>query len=145
MNSVFNLAEVSVRMGEYDQAVTQYMRALDLHRSMDDARGAAIDSYTLGTMFDYQGRFGAAVNSKQDALKTFQSLKDKTTWMAEIQGGYGESLILAGRGEEAKTHLNEALNLARELKNDGLVAQTLGFQGDAGLLSRRFEIRARSL
>ncbi len=28
-------------MGEYDQAITQYMRALDLHRSMDDARGAA--------------------------------------------------------------------------------------------------------
>ena len=69
VNSVFNLAEVSVRMGEYDQAVTQYMRALELHRSMDDARGAAVDSYTLGTMFDYQGRFGAAVNSKQDALQ----------------------------------------------------------------------------
>ena len=51
--------------------------------------------------------------------------------MAEIQGGYGESLILAGRGEEAKTYLNDALGLARELKNDGLVSQTLGFQGDA--------------
>jgi tetratricopeptide (TPR) repeat protein/TolB-like protein len=131
VNSVFNLAEVSVRIGEYDQAVAQYMRALELYRSMDDARGAAIDSYTLGTMFDYQGRFGAAVNSKQEAFNTFQSLKDKTTWMADIQAGYGQSLVLAGRGEEAKTHLNDALNLARELKNDGLVAQTLGFQGDA--------------
>ncbi len=131
VNSVFNLAEVSVRIGEYDQAIAQYMRALELHRSMDDARGAAIDSYTLGTMFYYQGRFGAAVNSKQDAFTTFQKLKDKTTWMADIQGGYGESLVLAGRGEEAKTPLNDALNLARELKNDGLVAQALGFQGDA--------------
>jgi len=131
VNSVFNLAEVSVRIGEYDQAVTQYMRALDLHRSMDDARGAAVDSYTLGTMFDYQGRFGDAVKSKQEAFQTFQGLKDKTTWMADVQGGYGESLVLAGRGEEAKIPLNEALDLARQLKNDGLVAQTLGFQGDA--------------
>ena len=131
VNSVFNLAEVSVRIGEYDQAVAQYMRALDLHRGMDDQRGAAVDSYTLGIMFDYQGRFGAAVNSKQDALTTFQNMKDKTTWMADIQGGYGESLVLAGRGEEAKSYLSDALNLARELKNDGLVAQTLGFQGDA--------------
>ncbi len=131
VNSVFNLAEVSVRIGEYDQAITQYMRALELHRSMDDARGAAVDSYTLGTMFDYQGRFGDAVNSKQEALQTFQGLKDKTTWMADVQSGYGESLVLAGRGEEAKTHLSEALDLARQLKNDGLVAQTLGFQGDA--------------
>ncbi len=71
------------------------------------------------------------INSKQDALKTFQDLKDRTFWMADIQGGYGESLILAGRGDEAKTYLNEALSLARELKNDGLVAQTLVFQGDA--------------
>ena len=131
VDSVHNLAETSVRMGEYDQAISQYMRALELRRSMDDARGAAIESYTLGTMFDYQGRFGAAINSKQDALKTFQDLKDKTYWMAEILGGYGESLILAGRGDEAKTYLNDALNLSRELKNDGMVAQTLGFQGDA--------------
>ena len=78
-----------------------------------------------------RGVLAHAVNSKQDALKTFQDLKDRTIWMAEIQGGYGESLILAGRGEEAKTYLNDALSLARELKNDGLVAQTLGFQGDA--------------
>jgi len=131
VNSIDNLAEVSVRMGENDQAVAQYMRALELHRKMDDTRGAAIDSYTLGKMFDYQGRFGAAVNSKKDALKTFQNLKDKTTWMADIESGFGESLILAGRSEEARTYLSDALNLARELKNDGLLSQTLGFHGDA--------------
>ena len=130
VNSVFNLAEVSVRMGEYDQAVVNYMHALELHRSMNDDRGAAIDAYTLGTMYDYQGRFGAAVKSKQDAFNTFQNLKDKTNWMADIQGGYGESLVLAGRGEDAKAHLTGALSLARDLKNDGLVAQILGFQGD---------------
>jgi len=131
VDSIDNLAEVSVRMGENDQAVAQYMRALELHRKMDDTRGTAIDSYTLGKMFDNQGRFGAAVNSKQDAFKIFQNLKDKTTWMADIEGGLGESLILAGRGEDAKTYLSDALSLARELKNDGLVSQTLGFQGDA--------------
>ena len=130
VESVHNLAETSARMGQYDQAVTQYMRALSLWRSMDDTRGAAIESYTLGILFDYQGRFGAAVNSKLDALKTFQQLKDKTTWMAEIQGGYGESLTLAGRGDEAKTPLNEALSLARDLKNNGIVSEILAFQGD---------------
>jgi tetratricopeptide (TPR) repeat protein/predicted Ser/Thr protein kinase len=129
--TVHNLAETSVRIGQYDQAVSQYMRALDLRRSVDDTRGAAIESYTLGTMFDNQGRFGAAINSKQGALKTFRDLNDKTTWMVELAGGYGESLALAGRGEEAKTYFNDALSLARELKNDGLVSQTLAFQGDA--------------
>jgi tetratricopeptide (TPR) repeat protein len=98
---------------------------------MDDSRGAAIESYTLGVMLDVQGRFGAAINSKQDALKTFTDLKDKTFWMAEILGGYGQALVLAGRGDEAKIYLDQALGLARELKNEGMVSQTLAFQGDA--------------
>ena len=131
VEAVHNLAETSVRMGDYDQAFSQYMRALDLRRSMNDTRGAAIESYTLGMVLDYQGRYGAAITSKQAALKTFQDLKDKTYWMAEILGGYAQALILAGRGDEAKSYLDDALNLSRELKNDGMVSQTLSFQGDA--------------
>jgi serine/threonine protein kinase/tetratricopeptide (TPR) repeat protein len=130
VESVHNVAETSTRMGQYDQAVNQYMRALDLRRSINDPRGAAIESYSMGTIFDYQGRFGAAVNSKQDAFKTFRDLKERTFWMAEILGGFGEALTLAGRGDESLPYLDEALNLSRELKNDGLVAQTLAFQGD---------------
>ena len=131
VEAVHNLAETSVRMGDYDQAFAQYMRALDLRRSMNDSRGAAIESYTLGMVLDYQGRFGAAITSKQAALKTFQDLKDKTYWMAEILGGYAQALILAGRGDEARSYLDDAMNLSRELKNDGMISQTLSFQGNA--------------
>jgi tetratricopeptide (TPR) repeat protein/TolB-like protein/predicted Ser/Thr protein kinase len=131
VESVHNVAETSARMGQYDTAVTEYMRALELRRSISDARGGAIESYSLGTLFDYQGRFGAAINSKQAALETFRGLKDRTIWMAEILGGYAEALTLAGRGQESQVYLEEALNLSRELKNDGLVAQTLAFQGDS--------------
>src|SRR5262249_7812708 len=127
---VHNIAETSARMGQYDQAVSQYMKALQLRRSIDDPHGAAIESYSMGTLYEYQGRFGAAVDSKQDALKAFRDLKDRTFWLAEILGGYGQSLTLAGRGEESTQYLEEALNLSRELKNDGLVAQTLTFEGD---------------
>jgi eukaryotic-like serine/threonine-protein kinase len=130
VESVHNLAETSVRMGQYDQAVSQYMRALDLWRSMNDTRGAAVESYTLGVIFDYQGRFGAAIDPMLDALKTFQELKDKTDWMVQIEGGYGEALTLAGRGEEASPYLNDALGLSRQLKNQGLESQILVFQGN---------------
>ncbi len=126
-----NLGQALTSMGEYDQAIGYYMKALELRRSINDTRGAALESYGLGGLFDYQGRFGAAVHSKEEALKTFRDLKDKTFWMAEILGGYGQALILAGRMDEAKSSLDEALSLSRELKNDGLVAQTLGFEGDA--------------
>jgi tetratricopeptide (TPR) repeat protein len=118
-------------MGQFDQAISYYLRALDLRRSMNDPRGAAIESYSLGGLFGYQGRFGAALSSKQDALKTFVDIKDKTFWMAKVQGGYAQALIMAGRTDEAKKYLDEALALSRELKNDGMVAEILGFQGDA--------------
>jgi serine/threonine protein kinase/tetratricopeptide (TPR) repeat protein len=131
VEAVQNLGQVLGNMGQYDQAITYYMRALDLRRGMNDAQGTAVASYGLGTLFDYQGRFGAAVSAKQDALKTLRDLKDRSSWMPEILGSYGESLILAGRGDEAKGSLDEALTLSHELKNDGLVAETLGFQGDA--------------
>jgi tetratricopeptide (TPR) repeat protein len=144
VEAVHNIGETSADMGQYEQAISYYMRALDLRRTMNDPRGAAIESYSLGTLFDYQGRFGAAVNSKQDALKTFLDLKDRTFWMAEMLGGYGEALILAGRGDEAKSDVDEALNLSRELKNDGMVAQSLDFQGDAFFYRGDFKA-ARSL
>ena len=131
VEAVQNLGQVLSSMGQYDQAISHYMRALDLRRSMNDPQGAALVSYSLGALFDYQGRFGAAVNSKGEALKTLRELKDKSFWMPEILGSYGESLVLAGRGDEAKGSFDEALSLAHELKNDGLIAQTLAFQGDA--------------
>ena len=131
VESVHNIAETSAKMGQYDQAVTQYMRALELRRSIGDPRGAAIESYSLGTLFQHQGRLGAALNSKAESLKTFTELKDRTFWMAEILGGYGDVLAEAGRGDEGAKYLEDALNLARELKNDGMVAQALGYMGDA--------------
>ena len=57
----------------------------------------------LGRLFDYQGRFGAAVNSKQEALKTFRDLKDRTLLDGRrFSADTAEALILAGRGDEAK-------------------------------------------
>jgi eukaryotic-like serine/threonine-protein kinase len=131
VEAVQNLGQVLASMGQYDQAISYFMRALDLRRSMNDPKGAALVSYALGALFDYQGRFGAAVNSKGDALKTLRELKDGSAWMPEILGSYGESLVLAGRADEARKSFEEALSGAHQLKDDGLIAQTLDFQADA--------------
>ncbi len=129
--TLHNLAETSTKMGEYDRALAHYHRALDLRRSAGDKRGAAIDSYSMGILFEYQGRYSAAVTAREEALKTFRELQDRSYSMAEILGGYGNALNLIGRSEEAQKGLEEALSLAREFQNQPLVAQTLNFQGDA--------------
>jgi eukaryotic-like serine/threonine-protein kinase len=131
VEAVHNLGYTLGQMGQYDKAISYYLRALDLRRGMNDPRGAAIESYSLGMLFIYQGRFGAAINAEQEALKTFRDIQDKTSWMAQVLGGAAEAVVLAGRGDEAKNDLDEALSLSRELKNNETIAATLGFQGDA--------------
>ena len=133
-----NLGQALTSLGEYDQAISYYMKALQQRRDLNDTRGAALESYGLGGLFDFQGRFGAAIHSKEEALKTFRDLKDRTFWMSEILGGYAQGLILAGHMDDAKAPLDEAMNLARELKNDGLIAQTLVFEGDAQFYKGNF-------
>jgi tetratricopeptide (TPR) repeat protein/predicted Ser/Thr protein kinase len=136
--TVHNLAETNAKMGQYDQALSQYHRALDLHRSADDKRWVALDSYGLGTLYGLQGRYGAALNSEQEALKTFRGLQDRSPTMADILGAYGGALADAGRWEEAQKTLDEALSLARELKSQPGVAQTLKLQGDSALYRGAF-------
>src|SRR5712664_3424950 len=143
-DTLHNIAETNAQMGQYDQALSQYLRALDLYRSASDKRGAAINSYGMGMVFGDQGRLGAALNSKQEALKTFRELQDRSPMMAAVLSGYGGALAEAGQWDEAQKTLNEALSLARELKSQPLVAQTLNFQGDGAFYRGDFN-SARTL
>ena len=90
-----------------------------------------MNAYDMGSVFSYQGRFGAALTSRQDALKAFTDLKDRTSWMVEALAGYGESLGQAGvQNEATQANLDQAMTLAREQKNESLVSQVLRNQGD---------------
>ena len=68
------------------------------------------------------------MKSKEEALKALRDLKQKDFWLAEVLGGSGYSLALAGRLGDANKRLDEALDAAKELQNQGLTSQTLRFQ-----------------
>src|SRR5262249_51255231 len=80
-DTLHNLAETSMMLGQYDRAVEQYLRALDLRRNGNDTRGAALESASMGILFGYQGRFGAALSAEDDALKTMRSIQEKGYWL----------------------------------------------------------------
>src|ERR1039458_6446032 len=62
-------------------------------------------------MFGCPGWFKKKINSKQEALKTFRDLKDRTSWMAKLLVGSAQAGSRAGRGDEAKSYLDEGLSL----------------------------------
>jgi tetratricopeptide (TPR) repeat protein len=129
-DTVHNLAETSTKLGQYDQALKQYLRALDLRRSVGDNRSAAIESAGMGVLFGYQGRYGAALSSTEDALKIFRETKENGFWLAEILGDHGNALAQMGRGDDAQKSLDEALTVAAGLKNQAQVGTILGYEGD---------------
>src|SRR5262249_27004027 len=82
-DTVHNLGETVAKMGKYDQSLARYLRALELRRESGNKRGAALESYSVGAIFDAQGRYGAAVKSKEEALQTFRELKVRDSWLVD--------------------------------------------------------------
>jgi tetratricopeptide (TPR) repeat protein len=95
----------------------------------------AIEAYSVGTVFEYQGRYGAALKSRTEAYEQFQKLSDKSFWNAEVQSGYGRSLMLAGQLDEAKKILDQALKVARDQGNQTVVVRVLNDLGEYSRLT----------
>jgi serine/threonine protein kinase/tetratricopeptide (TPR) repeat protein len=128
--TLHNLGEGYARTAQFENAMTSYLRALELRRKTGDSLGAALESHSTGMVFLNQGRYGAAVNSLQDAVNGFHAAKDRTRSMAQILNDFALSLAMAGRGTEAGKPLEEAQGVARELKNDNVMADIHNTQGD---------------
>ncbi len=143
-DTLHNLGETLSKEGRYDQALAQYLRAIDLRRNSGDKRGAAIESYSMGTVFDAQGRYGAAVKAKEEALQSFRELNQKDAWLAEILGGYGYSLSLAGRKDDAAKPLDEALSVARGIAESGARCPDAALSDGAALLCGRRQGRGHA-
>jgi len=110
--------------------MTSFMRGLDLYRKSGNNLSAAGMSHSIGLVFQYQGRIGAAVSTLQDAVKTFRDLGDRSGNTAQALADLADALAQAGRGGESPKLVDEAQSIARDLKNDALTASILNSQGD---------------
>jgi eukaryotic-like serine/threonine-protein kinase len=124
------LSEAYTATGQYEQAMTGLMRALELGRKAGNAQIVALVSHQIGLVFEYQGRFGAAVKSMQDAVKNFREQGENGLNMAELLNDLSAALARAGRGDEAAAPLDEAQKIQQALKNDPLQASILNTRGD---------------
>lgn len=128
--SLHDLAEVNTRLGQYDTALSDYLKAIAAYRSANDQHGVAMASVAMGRVFAAQGRYGAALHSTQDAVSILRQKKEMTWLTVEAVGGWGDLLTQVGRAPEGKASLDEALNDARQIKNDAYIAMATNWTGD---------------
>ena len=128
--TVSNLAIAYTSIGQFDQAMSSYMRALGLMRGAGDSHDAAFQSAGMALVFEYQGRYGAALTALQEAINTFHQTGDRSSGMFDFLAQYASVLAQTDRPSDARTTLDEAKVVARELKNESLIARTLNIEGD---------------
>jgi eukaryotic-like serine/threonine-protein kinase len=129
--TLHNLGIAYDNLGQDEEAMSDFIRALDLYRKADDKHGAASQSHSMALIFAHQARYGAALAAMQDALKLLRDAGDRGIELAQSLSDLGEFLAEAGRGDEAGKPLDEAQELARQLKNNSLQATILNARGDA--------------
>jgi serine/threonine protein kinase/Tfp pilus assembly protein PilF len=133
------LGDVYTSMGDYDKALQVLLRAQDVSRKANDARAAAGVSVLVGNVLNYEGRFGAAVSAMQDSVNGYRSANNQSIDMVDALNGLGGAFALAGRPAESAKPLDEARNLAKDLKSDSANSELSNTQGDVAYYSGDFK------
>ena len=129
--SLHDLANTNANLGQYDTATDQYMKALEASRAANDKSGVANVSSDMGGLFALQGRYDAALKAQLDAVNALQQMNDRTFVTVWALASYGDTLSAAGRGAEGQKYIEQALQLAPEVKNDQATALALNSLGDS--------------
>jgi eukaryotic-like serine/threonine-protein kinase len=125
-----SLGDVYSTIGEYDKALSNLMNALDVARKANDTATAAGISGSIGKVLVSQGRLGPAVSAMQDSVKGYRSANNYSIEMIAALTNLADTLAVVGRGAETGNLLEEAQNIARDLKNDAANSDLYNAQGD---------------
>lgn len=127
--TMYNLGETTTNLGQFDEALDYYLGALDQWRGIDDDLGIAWARVGIGIIHGYQGRFGDARDSMDEAVTALEESGEQGYWRFIVTAHHGLAVAQDGAPEEAVADLGAALAMARDVDNPALIAQALNFQG----------------
>jgi serine/threonine protein kinase/tetratricopeptide (TPR) repeat protein len=134
-----DLGEAYMGIGDYDKALANLTGGLDASRKANDPSVAADISELIGRVLVSQGRLGAAISAVQDAVKSYRFVQNNSVQMALALKSLADILAVAGRGAEAGKLLDEAQEMARNLKNDDLNSALANVRGDVAFYQGNFK------
>jgi tetratricopeptide (TPR) repeat protein len=112
--SLRGLARACSRLGDYDEALEHYERALELFGAVGDAAGQARTHLSLSVVFERQRRYPDALHHTQQALKLYRQV-GQVAGEAEALNGVAWCHAQLGEYPPAQSHCERALALLQDL------------------------------
>lgn len=109
-----NLGLLYRRMGDFEEALDFHTRALDIQQEIGDLRGQAMSHQNIGETKQSQEKYAEATRFHTRARELFEQLEDKNG-LCEIFCALGNLANHTGHPEEALTHFQHSIELAREI------------------------------
>ena len=102
---------------EYEEAEKYFKRALELREKLGNERGVANIHLNLGTLYANQGLHVKALEEYEKAKETYDAIGDKRGMLTAIHN-YSDTLRYLRRYEEAIKGLENAIKIARQIRDD---------------------------
>jgi CHAT domain-containing protein/tetratricopeptide (TPR) repeat protein len=112
-------------LGDLQQALDCYDRALPLYQRIADNLGVAKTLNGLGNVQQHLGNYSESIQRYKESLKISQDLADNVM-IAGVLGNLGMSLKVQANFQEAIECYERALNIAKEIGDRPGIARNLG-------------------
>jgi predicted ATPase/DNA-binding SARP family transcriptional activator len=98
----------------------------------------------LGVLYLDKGDLVQSISYYEDTLRHLRIIEDVPRMMV-VLGNLGAVLDLQGEFEKAKIFQDEAINLAKELDDNRVLARVIGNRGQQSLLNKQWDIAKENL
>ena len=122
---VGNLGNAYRALGQYEEAVDYYKKALATSREMSNRRGEGIHLGNLGLTYDRMGEYQLAIQHHMQALSINRELGDQRGECHNL-GNLGLAYDSLGLCDLAIWHYMQALTISREMRNGRRKVSHLG-------------------
>jgi tetratricopeptide (TPR) repeat protein len=127
-NLLDNLGVAYYSLGQVEQAVEYYQKALEIAREIGDRRGEGSALGNLGIAYADLGQVEQAVEYYQKALEIARGIGDRRSEGNQL-GNLGNAYRKLSQAERAIEYYSQALEIAREIRDRRMEGSTLSNLG----------------
>ncbi|HLP61337.1 MAG TPA: tetratricopeptide repeat protein, partial [Candidatus Deferrimicrobium sp.] len=137
--------------GDYDTALIQYQKALEIVEKIGDIKGAASNLHNMGIIYQEKGDYGAALMQYQRSLETFEKSGDTKGVAAglheigliyQCKGDYDMALTQYKKSLEMHEKIGHSKGVSQNLHQIAMIYQETG-DYDASLTQYRKSIEIK--